>query len=401
MKILHVIETISPNYGGPVSVLKDLAAGESFFAAKVEIVTTNGDCPSGIYCPAGVMRHWCGSDVDVHIHKVDLSPIGYSSAFRRWINCNLPGFDLLYVHGLYRFPQTYASHVARTSGIPYIIRPQGALDPYLYKQSSKSVILKRIYERLFDLPNLRGASAIHYMTEDERVRARYLNVKSPSFVIPNGLNWDRYVNLPARGSFRDDLAIGGRPLVLFLGRINFKKGLDILIPAFAKVREVVPDAVLAIVGPDNEGYGVKVLEWVRQRGLETCVRFVGPLSEKSVIQSFVDSDLFVLPSYTENFGMAVVEALACGAPVVISDQVNIHGEVAAAGVGLVTRCDAGEVAEALCTLLADPARRIAMGAAGRALVQRKWTWDVVASQLMAEYEKVIARHRDARSTRGE
>ena len=120
-----------------------------------------------------------------------------------------------------------------------------------------------------------------------------------------------------------------------------------------------------------------------------------------MIQSFVDSDLFVLPSYAENFGMAVVEALACGAPVVISDQVNIHGEVAAAGVGLVTRCDAGEVAEALCTLLADPARRIAMGAAGRALVQRKWTWDVVASQLMAEYEKVIARHRDARSSRGE
>jgi glycosyltransferase involved in cell wall biosynthesis len=93
----------------------------------------------------------------------------------------------------------------------------------------------------------------------------------------------------------------------------------------------------------------------------------------------------------------VAEALACGTPVVISDQVNIHGEVAAAGAGLVTRCDADEVAEALCALLSDAPRRHAMGAAGRALVQRQWTWDVVASQLTAEYETIIARHREQRA----
>ena len=87
------------------------------------------------------------------------------------------------------------------------------------------------------------------------------------------------------------------------------------------------------------------------------------------------------------------EALACGTAVVISDQVNIHGEVGGAGAGLVTRCDAGEVAEAISTLLADAPRRAAMGAAGRALVQRQWTWDVVAKQLMTEYERVIERHR--------
>ena len=87
------------------------------------------------------------------------------------------------------------------------------------------------------------------------------------------------------------------------------------------------------------------------------------------------------------------EALACGTPVVISDQVNIHREVSGAGAGLVTRCDAGEVAEAIGTLLADAPRRAAMGAAGRALVQRQWTWDVVAKQLMTEYERVIERHR--------
>ena len=95
------------------------------------------------------------------------------------------------------------------------------------------------------------------------------------------------------------------------------------------------------------------------------------------------------------------EALACGTAVVISDQVNIHGEVGGAGTGLVTRCDAGEVDEALCTLLADAPRRAAMGAAGRVLVQRQWTWDVVARQLTTEYERVIERQRnDARSEQG-
>ena len=320
---------------------------------------------------------------------------------RKYLKREINKYDLVHVHGLYRFPPTYASHRARKQNVPYVITPHGSLDPFLYRRSSRNLLLKRLWERWFDLPNLHGASAIHYTSEDERERAAFLKLRAPSFVVPIGLDWARFASLPARGAFRAQLGIGEAPLVLFLSRLNFKKGLDLLVPAFAKVRACFPDAVLALVGPDNEGYGAKVRGWVAEQGLVDAVRFVDHIEGEQVLQAYVDADVFALPSYTENFGMVVAESLACATPVVISDQVNIHGEVSGAGAGLVTRCDAGEVAEALCVLLADAPRRAALGAAGRELVQRQWTWDVVARQLTTEYERVIERHRNnARSEPG-
>ncbi len=110
-------------------------------------------------------------------------------------------------------------------------------------------------------------------------------------------------------------------------------------------------------------------------------------------QAYLDADVFVLPSYMENFGMTVVEAMACGLPVVVSDQVNIHREIAEAGAGLVTRCDVGEVAQALIGLLNDEGRRCAMGAAGRRMARERYAWPQIVEVLTREYEAVISRHR--------
>jgi len=277
--------------------------------------------------------------------------------------------------------------------VPYVYSPHGSLDPFLHQQSTRSLWLKRLWEHWLDLPNLQAAAAIQYTTEDERERASFLNLQTPSIVVPNGLDWGRFTQLPQRGAFRARLGIGDLPLVLFLSRLNFKKGLDLLVPAFARVRAEHPQAVLALVGPDNDGYGEKVRAWVSENGLQECVHFVDHLQGEAVLQAYVDADVFALPSYVENFGMVVAESLACGTPVVISDQVHIHDVVAAAGAGLVTRCDVTEVATAISTLLQDKPRRQAMGLAGRDLAQRKWNWDVVARDLCAEYERIIAEHR--------
>ena len=393
MRVLHVITAIAPASGGPTSVLRDLTAAQASAGLQVAVCTSDRDDPSSHVLDAGILRQSLVTEVDLQIFACDWSDPVLSLAMRRWLYAHIAEYDVVHVHGLYRFPPTYAAWLARKRGVPVIIRPHGNLDPFAYRQSSRSLLLKRLWERWFDLPNLHGASAVHYTSEDERARASFLMLRAPSFVVPNALDWARFATLPARGTFRAQLGIGEVPLVLFLSRINFKKGLDLLVPAFARVRARYPDAVLAIVGPDNEGYGTKVHGWVAEHRLQDSVRFVEHLEGEAVLQAYVDADVFALPSYTENFGMVVAESLACGTPVVISDQVNIHGEVAAAGAGLVTRCDAGDVTEALCVLLGDAPRRRVMGTAGRALVQRKWTFDVVAGQLTAEYEKVIARHR--------
>ena len=386
---------MAPSSGGPTRLLASLIPSQAALGIRVEICTTDRDNPSSKKLERSTLLGFLGPVVDTHVFAAEVPSILFSWNMRRWLMDHIGDYDLVHIHGLYRFPPTYAAWLARRRGVPYMIRPHGNLDPFLYRQSSRSVWLKRRWEHWFDLPNLHLASAIHYTSEEERDRAAFLKLRAPSFVIPNGLDWARFAKLPQWGGFRDRLGVGHVPLILFLGRINFKKGLDLLIPAFARVRKELPQAILAIVGPDNEGYGAKVRGWVAERGIQEAVCFVDHLDGDAVLEAYVDADVFVLPSYTENFGMAVAESMACGTPVVISDQVNIHRDVREAGAGLVTRCDPGEIAQALSVLLADQSRRRIMGEAGRKLVQKKWTWDVIVRQLMSEYDTILARHTPA------
>jgi glycosyltransferase involved in cell wall biosynthesis len=392
MKVLHVLETLSPNYGGPVRVLTELVRAQKSAGHEVVVATTQSDYPGGVYHKAG----WgsiADGNVSAYYGAVQFEALRFSWDLAGYLRRKISTFDLVHVHGLYRFPPSYAAYQARIQGVPYIIRPHGSLDPYLYEKSSYSIWLKRLYERWFDLPNLNGAGAIHYTAEDERERVSSLKLHAPSFVVPNGLDWATFESLPVRGALRVRLGVGDAPLVLFLGRLHFKKGLDLLIPAFDAVRRNIPDAQLVIVGPENDDYGVDVRNWVSERHLQDAVHFVGPLEGSDVIQAYVDADVFALPSYTENFGMTVAEAMACALPVVISDQVNIHAEVANAGAGIVTHCDSGEVAIAIETLLRSPERRGVMGRSGRELVQRCYTWPSIVDALTCEYEAVIERHK--------
>ncbi|MBU2850411.1 glycosyltransferase [Acidithiobacillus ferrivorans] len=388
MKVLHIIESFSPRYGGPVSVAMALACAQADLGHDVTVCTTNLDYPQGILRPPG-RAAICDNRVQVLYFPAQFRPLTFSAQLRSFIKNNITTFDILHIHGLYRFPPTYAAYWARKQKIPYIVMPHGALDPYLYTKSSRSVWLKRFYERWFDLPNLHGAGAIHYTAEDERQRAAFLGLRAPSFIIPNGIDWGRYAQLPAWGAFRSALGLGDAPLVLFLGRLHPKKGLDLLIPAFDTIRRRIAGAQLAIVGPENDSFGQQVRAWVSERGLTDSVHFIGHLDGVDVIQAYVDADVFVLPSYTENFGLTVVEAMACALPVVISDQVNIHAEVAQSGAGLVTRCDTAEVAEAVIGLLEDPERRDVMGRAGREAAQTHYTWPNIVDALSRKYESVV------------
>lgn len=397
LKIMHVAQAIAKSYGGVQTVLADLSKAQVAAGHRVSIVTTNVDPQQGtIDIPKDTLVEREG--VRIFACSVIARSILFSPSFASVFKRELKDTDIVHIHGLYRFPPTYAAYQVRKQGIPYVICSHGSLSPYMYSKSTAgSIWLKRLYERWFDLPNLNAAGAIHYTTVDERERASFLKLRAPSFVVPNGLDWSEYAILPARGALRAWLGLSDAPVVLFLGRLHFKKGLDILIPAFDSVRRQFPDVKLLIAGPENDEYGKKVRGWVAERGLQHNVLFVGMLQGAEVLQAYVDADVFALPSYTENFGMTVVEAITCGLPVVISDQVNIHAEVAAAGAGVVTRCDSGELSAALLTLLGDANRRRTMGEAGRALVQRKWTWDQVVKDLLVEYERVIERHKSGRN----
>ncbi|QVL48718.1 MAG: glycosyltransferase [Thiocapsa sp.] len=356
---------------------------------EVTICTTNADYPSGTLRPPGTEKR-CDDRLETHYFSVQFQPLGLSVGLARYLNDNIKHFDIVHIHGLYRLPSTFAGFLARKQSVPYIICPHGSLDPYLYHKSSVNLPLKRLYEHLLDIPNLQGAGAIHYTAEAERQLASFLDLRAPSFVVPNGIDWEPFEILPVRGGFRSTHGLGDAPLVLFLGRLHHVKGLDILIPAFEQVHREVPGARLAIVGPSNDGYGDLVRGWVRDRALADAVTFVEFLTGPAVVQAYVDADVFVLPSYTENFGVTVVEAMACATPVVVSDHVKVHFDVSRANAGIVTTQDRYAVAEGIITFLRDGILRDAFGNNGRIFAREHFAWRHIIERLNVVYKTVVS-----------
>jgi len=392
MRILHVIQTVSPRYGGPVTSLRALAREQARVGHHVSICTTNDN-----YYAGDVATHSSGpirdDKVTIWLHKAYFRPLLLSNKLASWLRSEIVGFDIIHIHGLYRFPVTYAAWCARKKGVPYVIAPHGSLDPFLYRQSrygTAALPLKRIYERLFDIPNLNNAAAIHFTTKEEAERASLLKLRPKSVIVPSGLDWQSYEALPDRGFLRKTLGLNANaPLILFLGRINFKKGLDMLVPAFSKALQEIPQARLAIVGPDNEGYLANVIRWCRELDVKDKVSFVDHLEAEDVKRAYVDADVFVLASYTENFGMSVVEAMACACPVIITNHVNIWREVRDAGAGIIAGLDPDQIAHAICSVLQNKEKARAMGAKGRQAVKEHYAWSLIVENLTRVYEQLI------------
>jgi glycosyltransferase involved in cell wall biosynthesis len=393
IKVLHALNMVGPKAGGPTRVLMDMTKAQAGLGYEVTVISTDRDLPSSSNVDQSLIRAQFAPAIRVLLFPVEFAPLLVSSAMGHWVKAHIQGFDIVHVHGCYRYPATMAARIARLRKVPYIIRPHGTFDPFLINKSSKSVWLKRLYELMFDFPNLRKAGGVHCTSVEELRTIDALKLGAPGFVVSNGVDWSIYEHLPARGGFRARLGIAPEvTLLLFLGRINFKKGLDLLIPAFALLRQHHPAAKLLIAGPDNDGYGAQVRGMVAAAELADAVIFSDAIFGRDVLGAYQDSDLFVLPSYGENFGMTVIEALACGTPVLISDKVNIFEDVVASGSGVASPCEVMPLANAMIELMGDPARRAAMAACARPWVEANFAWSSIVRLLDTQYREVIQNH---------
>ncbi len=392
MRILHVITNLSPCYGGPVKACKEMCLSLADAGEDVTIYTTNLDYPVGrLEVPLNKKIQQDG--YNVWYFPIQFSPYIVSWGLARALKVNVSKFDLVHIHGLYRFPQAVAAYLARKNRVPYIIRPHGSLDPFLFNHD-RHRLRKRLYEYFIENRNLNSAAALHFTTQEEMDLVQPLHIRAPGMVIPNGLAMDKYDDLPPPGRFREKYKIGDARIILHYGRIHFKKGMDILVKAFATVSQKRENTCLVIAGPDNDGFQSQVETWVREANITSKVIFTGMLQGDNALEVLRDADIFALPSYTENFGIAVVEAMASGLPVVISDKVNIWREVRDAGAGLVTSCNETEVAEAFIKLLGDNKNRKKLGNAGKVLVREKYCWGAIVQELRATYKNILANSRD-------
>ena len=391
MKILHVISNVSPSAGGPPQVLRGMTKAQALSGLSVHICTTNR-CPfSHTSMPLRDIRSYFDSNVKVHIFPAQFDSILFSFRMAFWLISSMSSFDVVHIHGLYRFPSSFAALIARLYKIPYLIRPHGSLDPYIHKRSTLNLLpLKRVYEKIIDFPNIANASLIHFTSLDESTLCEKYNFPTPHIVVPNGLDWNRYAELPSKGWLRNKLALNDQPIVLFLGRLHFKKGFDLLIPSFSSVLQQFPDTQLVIAGPDNYGYLKQIKSWILEYNLDQNVQFLGMLDSEEVLKALVDSNVFVLPSYTENFGVAVIEAMACSIPVVVSDQVNIHDVVSSYDAGIVTTLSSQQLAKSINYILSNNDIAYRFGQNGRKLVSEKYTWESIVESLTTSYENIIS-----------
>ncbi len=294
--------------------------------------------------------------------------------------------DAVHIHSLYLAHCWATARTARAQGVPYLVRPHGTLDPYIYQRRR---FRKSIVEALFQNRVNRHAAAMHYTTEEEMRLASPYVPGTPGVVVPLGLDPARYASPPLNVSLRSRWPeIGNRPILLFYSRLNFKKGLDILIQAFARTLAAGHDWHLVLAGPDH-GMEEKVRGWVAEAGLGERTTFTGMLEGDIALAALHEADLFILPSLSENFGVSVIEAMACGTPVLISDRVNIWREAQADGAAMVAPPTVDDTEKMMVAAMTDPAARAAMGEAGRASVSRRYTWSKVGAKLESVYEEII------------
>jgi glycosyltransferase involved in cell wall biosynthesis len=237
---------------------------------------------------------------------------------------------------------------------------------------------------------LNRASALHLTSEEEARLVADVAPAVPRVVVSNGVRCAEYSELPSGNEFRRRY-LGGDdgPLVMNIGRLSYKKGLDILIRAFAILSKDVPGCWLAIVGPDDEGLTPRLQALAEREGIASRVVFTGMLRGEDKLAALASADVWALPSHTENFGIVVAEALAAGLPVVISPAVNIAPDIAEAGAGVVCELTAQAFAAEITALLLNDSRRATLGARAREFVGR-WDWGMVGPQLAEMYATAAA-----------
>jgi len=311
----------------------------------------------------------------------------FSWPLTRWLNEHVVDYDLVHIHALFSYPSISAAFWAQRYRIPYIVRPLGVLTRWGMR--NRRPWLKRGSFKFIESRILSGAAAVHYTSEQEILEAADLGSTHRAVLIPNAVETPPDVANNVRGQFRKrHPELENRLIVLFLSRLDPKKGLDLLLPAFVTVVKEYPRATLVIAGNGEPAFVEALKQEATRMGLARKIVWSDFLYGDDKWAALADADLFVLPSYSENFGIAVVESLVCGVPVVISDQIGIHHEISQCAAGLVVPCDPAPLAKAIGVLLADKDLRTQMGNAARRCAQIKFSLNGTMQQLLRLYHEV-------------
>jgi glycosyltransferase involved in cell wall biosynthesis len=385
MRVLHVIPDLSRAFGGPTSALLGFLAASR--AAGIDAAVA---APSPSDEDLDWFRRQAG-ETEVHVY-----PTRWRGSARvapgivDYLRVQAGSFDAVHIHGMFNGISTSAARAARGASLPYVIGPFGTLSRYTF--AHRRTLLKRAWHSLLDAPAVRRAGAMHFTTVHERDEARRLEaVRSvPSVVVPPA--WIPHPSVAEPGAHGPSSTVSAQAgTVLFLGRLHPIKALEALIDAWPRVRASRPRARLLIAGSGDPEYERAIKARVVQSGSAGSIEFTGFVTGAEKSRLLTEADAFVLPSYHENFGMSVVEAITNGVPAVVSPDVQLAEVVAEHRLGAVVSRDPASLAEGILSVLGDPALRHRCATEGRAIMQSLFSPRTIGLQLRAMYE--LARSR--------
>ncbi|MEH2323426.1 MAG: hormogonium polysaccharide biosynthesis glycosyltransferase HpsP [Nostoc sp.] len=388
MKILQIVPSISLIYGGPSQMVLGLAPALVKEGVEVTILTTdsngdNGQTPLDVPLNRPIKQD--GYEI-IYFRCAPFRRYKFSLDLLNWLKLHAHEFDIAHIHALFSPIISAAAIVCRQQKLPYIFRPLGTLDP---ADLQKKKQLKRLYVAIIERQNLAGAAAIHFTSVQEAKISERFGVSTPDLVIPLGVIPPQFSikNVSSQLEIPKDV-----PLVLFLSRIDPKKGLNLLIPALEKLLAVGYKFhfVLAGTNPQDPDYEQKIISQIQNSPLRSHTTITGFVTGELKVSLLQLADLFVLPSYYENFGIAVAEAMVAGIPVVISDQVHICQQIRDSESGWVGATDVQVLVELLQEALENPQERQRRGLNAQKYALENFSWDAIARQTIQAYQEILA-----------
>ena len=385
---MHVTPIYEPAYvyGGPARSLPMLCRSLVRAGAEVTVLTTNANGATDLDVPLGQPVELGGVETLYYPRR---SPRGlcYSPELAKACEARVKRFDLVHATGMWTYPPVRAASISRRQGKPYVVSPRGMLMKW---EMSHKAWKKWLYFYAVEYRRLKRSTGIHCTTQAEKDALRGLGLESRGFVVANGLDTSEFERLPARGRLRERLNISqDAQVLLFMGRLHPKKGIEETLAAFKLLSDKYPSLHLVLSGPDEGGYTETVRQWAAQSDLAGRVHLTGKLQDVERLAAFRDADVFVLLSHSENFGMGVAEAMACGLPVVVSEEVGISPWIARSNAGFSARRDPSAAAQAIASLLDHPEEAYAMGERGKCLVASEFSADAVGLQMLAKYNEIL------------
>jgi len=405
MKILHIIPSYLPAVyaSGPIRPTHFLNKALVKKGVEVVVYTMNLDKDEKLNVPLEKETDLDG--VRVCYFPVNFRPWQYSYKLHRALARNIKNFDLIHITSVFLSVSALGAYYAKKLKKPYIISPHGSL---MARPLERGFLKKKIYLSLIEKRNLAGASAVHFVVEKER--DEYIRAGLPlrkAVVIPNSLNNSDF-NIASsqdhRCCFRKKFGIDkDKKIILFLGRLHPIKGIDTLIPAFAEAVKKESKAVLILAGPDDKNYKKKVIQMIIGHGFNKIssqdqwsydgkninIIFAGILLGEDKVAALRDSDAFILPSYTEAFSMATLEAMHFGLPIIITENNGLVFYVRRANAGIVVEKNIQQVSGAILKILNNPEMARKMGESGRRLAKKGFSSEAVAEKFIKEYNEII------------